>query len=84
MSSSVTKEIHFLPKSVLLKPFFSIIFKTAGYHNCLLNNSIKRWSCNLWLGGKPSSTFHASRRKKKRFSDEFGKKKVIFFHLCTQ
>lgn len=47
----------------LAKPYHSIIFKTVGYHNCLLNNSIKLWSCNLCLGSKLSSAFDAEIEK---------------------
>lgn len=39
----------------LAEPYRPIIFKTVGYHNCLLNNSIKPWRCNLCLGSKLSS-----------------------------
>lgn len=39
----------------LTGPYRPIIYKTEGYHNCLLNNSIKQWRCNLCLGSKLSS-----------------------------
>lgn len=43
----------------LAEPYHPIIFKTVGYHNCLLNNSIKLWRCNLCLCSKLSSAFDA-------------------------
>lgn len=36
----------------LAEPYHPIIFKTVGYHNCLLNNSIKLGRFNLCLGSK--------------------------------
>lgn len=39
----------------LMGPYRPIIYKTEGYHNCLLNNSIKQWRCNLCLSSKLSS-----------------------------
>lgn len=62
------KDIDFLLRKISLRanygvclaePYHPIIFKTVGYHNCLLNNSIKLWSCNLCLGSKLSSAFDA-------------------------
>lgn len=47
----------------LAEPYHPIIFKTVGYHNCLLNNSIKLWRCNLCLGSKLSSAFDAEIEK---------------------
>lgn len=47
----------------LAGPYHPIIYKTEGYHNCLLNNSIKLWRCNLCLGSKPSSAFDAEIEK---------------------
>lgn len=47
----------------LAEPYHPIIYKTEGYHNCLLNNSIKVWRCNLCLGSKLSSAFDAEIEK---------------------
>ncbi len=47
----------------LAEPYHPIIFKTVGYHNCLLNNSIKLRKCNLCLGSKLSSAFDAEIEK---------------------
>lgn len=59
------KDIDFLLRkiSVRAEPYHPIILKTVGYHNCLLNNSIKLWRCNLCLGSKLSSAFDAEIEK---------------------
>lgn len=44
-------------------PYRPIIYKTEGYHNCLLNNSIKQWRRNLCLGSKLSSALDAEIEK---------------------
>lgn len=47
----------------LTGPYRPIIYKTEGYHNCLLNNSIKQWRRNLCLGSKLSSALDAEIEK---------------------
>lgn len=47
----------------LTGPYRPIIYKTEGYHNCLLNNSIKQWRPNLCLGSKLSNALDAEIEK---------------------
>lgn len=67
----------------LAEPYRPIIFKTVGYHNCLLNNSIKPRRCNLCLGSKLSSAFDAEIEQIPDWVGKYSKVLIVFVGLQT-
>ena len=65
----------------LAESYHPIIFKTAGYHNCLLNNSIKLSERNLWLDCKPGEAVFGSGIGDRRVDVCSGLSSSLFFSL---